>query len=987
MPKRLAVVVMLLVGVAGRLAAQVAPDADWRTLESDHFRVTYGPGLERLAARAAAVGEAAHARLSRELARAPRGKVDVLVTDFADVSNGTAVVFPSNRIVLYARPPVDEMSLSHFDEWIELVMVHELTHVFHADLAGPVGQGVRGVFGRVPLSWPVFPATSGPTWSLEGLATVIESTHTGAGRVYGSYHEMVLRTAVLEGAFESIDQMSGTSPVWPGAARVYVYGSMFLDFVARTRGPEALGEVVDKTATALVPPFLSFDGIGKRALGTSFTDLYDEWTRSLEATYGRLADSLRAEGLTVGERVAGAGYRAGFPRVGPDGRVAYASSDGRSTPVTRVFDPAKGTDRRLSRRNGLGPVSWLPDGRLITAQTEFLDPYRIVTDLYRLGVDGSEERLTRGARLDQPDVAPDGRRVVAVESANGTNRLVVYDLVTGETTPVVASAPDVHWAYPRWSPDGARIAAVRWREGAFHDVVVLDDRGTLLHEVTRDRAVDTGPAWSPDGRYVLFSSDRTGIPNLYAFDLEAGEEAAGGATALRQVTNVLTGAFHPDVSPDGRWIYFTAYHADGFAIERIPFDPATWRPAPPVREELAAGGEDRRKAVQDVPLAPPRPYSPILTVLPRHWLPTYESSNVTGTFLGLRTGGSDLVGRHAWTLEARYAPGDQRFEGAASYEYAGLGNPTLAVSASREWDGVRVNVGGNVARFLEREDVVDVSASIRHRRWRHSALLDVGIERVRRRFELHDAPGYVPTDPKDDLAGVRASAAFSNVQRHAFSISNEDGVVAAATLRRRWDLDPARLGDGTLLDRGYDEAIGRVMAYKAVPLVGFANHVLAGRVSARIRDGAAPALFGIGGAAAAGVDLVAGRVGGTSRLLPVRGFDEDARIGTRAWTGTLEYRFPLRSIGRGYRLWPVFLDRLSGAAFLDAGSAWCTTAQKETLPGCGDAEDVILSAGAELGIDLTLFYNAAVRLGIGFASPLHGSPSGSRLYIQAGPSF
>src|SRR5690606_32102757 len=112
------------------------------------------------------------------------------------------------------------------------------------------------------------------------------------------------------------------------------------------------------------------------------------------------------------------------------------------------------------------------------------------------------------------------------------------------------------------------------------------------------------------------------IPNLYAYDLAAGDDAA----ALRQATSVLSGAFYPDGPPDGRWIYFTGYHADGYHIERIPFDTAAWRsPAPRVlafaAEDGAAilpqpgarGGEGQGGNV--------RGYSALPTLLPRAWLP------------------------------------------------------------------------------------------------------------------------------------------------------------------------------------------------------------------------------------------------------------------------------------------------------------------------------------------------------------------------------
>ena len=51
------------------------------------------------------------------------------------------------------------------------------------------------------------------------------------------------------------------------------------------------------------------------------------------------------------------------------------------------------------------------------------------------------------------------------------------------------------------------------------------------------------PSFSPDGRFVVFSSDRTGIYNLFAYEL--------ATERLYQVTNLVSGAFQPTVSPDG----------------------------------------------------------------------------------------------------------------------------------------------------------------------------------------------------------------------------------------------------------------------------------------------------------------------------------------------------------------------------------------------------------------------------------------------------
>src|SRR5205814_2065228 len=75
---------------------------------------------------------------------------------------------------------------------------------------------------------------------------------------------------------------------------------------------------------------------------------------------------------------------------------------------------------------------------------------------------------------------------------------------------------------PAWSPDGSRIAFSAWRKGGFRDIVVVELASGKTQDVTHDRAVDQQPSWSADGRYVFFSSDRTGIANIYAFDMRDG---------------------------------------------------------------------------------------------------------------------------------------------------------------------------------------------------------------------------------------------------------------------------------------------------------------------------------------------------------------------------------------------------------------------------------------------------------------------------------
>jgi hypothetical protein len=453
------------------------------------------------------------------------------------------------------------------------------------------------------------------------------------------------------------------------------------------------------------------------------------------------------------------------------------------------------------------------------------------------------------------------------------------------------------------------------------------------------------------------------------------------------VTNLLTGAFFPDISPDGRWIYFSGYHADGFHIERIPFDPATWRDPAPLRALALPGKggevESDRMREEHGDLTPSRSYSVLATLRPYYWLPYWSGSTFTGTFHGVQTGGEDLVGRHGYTLAAAYAPRQKLLEGRLDYRYAGLGNPVLSLSAERQWDAFPVTTSNVPWAFMvEREDALRVTATLVSRQIRSAKSLSVGAEGVARHRSLREADGYAVRNPNDRLAGVVVQGAFANYRAQPFSISPEDGLSLSLTGRRRWDLRPGTAADGSPVRQGYDELSGQLAAYKALPLPGFAHHVLAARGSARWRQGAGASLFGIGGASGTALDLGLEAVGGNYRFLPLRGVPDDARFGTRAWSASLEYRFPIALVGRGYRLLPLFLDRLSGTFFLDAAHAWCSNGEQERFATrCGTADVPLAAAGAELGID------AGLRLRGGIALPVQGAPAHPTFYFRLGHSF
>ncbi|MCY3678878.1 MAG: BamA/TamA family outer membrane protein [Gemmatimonadetes bacterium] len=1027
-PTVVALAAICLVSALPLQAQTTPPNEEWREFPTDHFVVTYPARLGDLATRAAALAERAYTVLAERFVDTPAVPVQLLLTDHADIANGFASPNPYNRITIFARPPTDGGSISYFDDWLELVITHELVHTFHLDMTGALGNVVRKVFGRVPAVWPVFPSGATPTWLTEGLATYFESHLTGAGRVKGTWQEMVMRTNALEGSPGTLDQVSGHSPVWPAGHRPYVYGARYLAHMAEAYGEQSMGDYARAVAGLWVP--FRLNSAARDAFGTTVSDSWEVWQNHMAAVYAAEAEALAAVApITEGETVEGSGRLAEQAMVSPDGeRLAFVRSDGVDATQIRVSSPDGSNARRLTRVNGVGgTLSWMPDGGVLFSQLDFTDPYRLTSDLYRAAPDGTVSRLTRGQRVTYADVSPDGSRAVAVQEGGGTNNLVIVDLATGEVTPLMDPQADRHWAYPRWSPAGGRIVAVRWVAPAFMDIVVLDESGSVTVELTHDRAVDTTPFWTPDGSSVIWSSDRTGIPNLFAATLHADSSAT-----IRQVTNVLGGASHPSVDPASRWIHYSSYHADGWHIERIPYAPGDWfepqATSPrfagrPIRfdgafEPTTPGPTEAEASTPAYGLdegtgrpAGERSYRAGSTLLPRYWLPLYtraeEGTDQDGVrrevfdqTVGMRLVGRDLVGRHSYSIAGRVGLNDRRFGGGFSYNYNGFGNPTLGLSVSQSHDAssrtLSVRFPDDSTReffLIERERRAFLSTSFLRRRYRTSTALYVRGGVVREELSLQDPNGNEgPTlsspAPRTSYTELSATLSAANTQRRAMSFSREDGLRGFVTARMRRQRGVDAVDRGVIgADRGYGEISGELSAYKALGRLGFANHVLGLRFSAGAAAGPGANQFHFDAGGAEGtVESVTGLglFGGSPRLFPVRGYRSNYRSGRIAWTGSVEYRFPLAVIDRGLGLFPLFFDRMHGAVFADAGNAWGPTLDRTGYDNPRRA--MLASVGAELSVIVGALYlpGTTIRAGVGLPLRFEDDPV---FHVRVGNSF
>jgi len=166
---------------------------------------------------------------------------------------------------------------------------------------------------------------------------------------------------------------------------------------------------------------------------------------------------------------------------------------------------------------------------------------------YRLVVadqDGENETVILQSTdpIMSPAWSPDSRRLAYVSFENDRSSVWVQTLRTGNRIQV-SNKPGINGA-PSFSPDGRELALTLGGIDGNLDIHVLDLSTRQTRRLTTHRAIDTEGSWSPDGRHIYFTSDRSGGPQVYRVP------ATGGTP--ERVTFEGSYNARPRLSPDGK---------------------------------------------------------------------------------------------------------------------------------------------------------------------------------------------------------------------------------------------------------------------------------------------------------------------------------------------------------------------------------------------------------------------------------------------------
>jgi Tol biopolymer transport system component/tRNA A-37 threonylcarbamoyl transferase component Bud32 len=245
-------------------------------------------------------------------------------------------------------------------------------------------------------------------------------------------------------------------------------------------------------------------------------------------------------------------------------------------------------------------------------------------------------------------ISTDGSRIAYSAQSMKSNLLSLH--LSGRSSetagdPRALTAETVRNSFPVFSPDGGRVAFIKFRPGVNSDVWVVDAEGANPHQLTSDPAIDYFPSWLPGGERVAFQSNRGGSWALWSVEL-TGREAPFG----RELGDLDV----PRLSPDGTQVLFQSNRGGATNVWTVPigggpprqitFDAelmgfGCWSPDGRLLAVEAKRGDDQQIAVVPSQGGPTRQ---LTSGRGQNWLHSFSPDGDKIAFAGLRSGSWNL---------------------------------------------------------------------------------------------------------------------------------------------------------------------------------------------------------------------------------------------------------------------------------------------------------------------------------------------------------
>jgi len=570
------------------------------TIESAHFRIHYHRGLEHLTPRVANRLEQLY-QIYAETYHITLPKKTTVVLYESEIPD--AFAYP-NFNFLYLGVHDYEFNLRGSSDWFDDVLTHEYAHVvsISTGLKFPtvIPEIQAGYFthpnaGARFEGLHFFPSETMPIWFLEGIAQY-ESSRRGADS-WDSHRDMIMRTLTLSGKTLSWPHMQVFAGKGDDFEKTYNHGFSLIMYIAETYGYEKIVSILRENARV---GRLSFDGSVKAVLGISAKQLYSDWQEHLNRKY-------KAQMKTVGTQVYGRkinkeGYDNGHPMFSPDGKkIFFISNDENDYSFRSLF--SYNLSDSVDEKKRIKPEMQIssdfdihaPSGKIafvsMKSRKSYQNPEMGGQKTFDLFIDTlppdkpkffrkkTEKQVTEQKSVFAASFSPAGDKLacavrkfdrffLAITDTSGKDMRVVYPRVDsakeffkGTALPNNSDSASFGTIFSlSWSPGGNQIA-VDYIDGDSRKIGVYDTLQKSFSVILDDEYDQRNPSFNKDGSALYFSSDRSGIFNIYRYTFKTGK--------VEKLTNVSGGAFHPSVSGDGKKLVYSGYDRDGYGIYLI----------------------------------------------------------------------------------------------------------------------------------------------------------------------------------------------------------------------------------------------------------------------------------------------------------------------------------------------------------------------------------------------------------------------------------
>ncbi|MCK4700506.1 MAG: PD40 domain-containing protein, partial [Bacteroidales bacterium] len=375
-----------------------------------------------------------------------------------------------------------------------------------------------------------------PLWMVEGMAEYLS---------IGSVDEhtaMWMRDAILNDDFPTLKEMTRNQKYFP-----YRYGQAFWAFVAKTWGD-----------TIIVPLFVETAKFGyeeaiKRKIGLTAETFSGIWKSAMERYYtGIMTDTIDNP---TGEKILFSGNAGNMnlsPSISPDGQYVVFLSERDVLSLDLFLANAENGKiiKKLSstiHRNEIDALNylessgtWSPDSKKFAFSAFDKGKNKLLIIDIKKGKLVEEYNIPGILSFNNPAWSPDGESIVIAGLVDGINNLYRFHMNENRVEQITNDR--YSYIQPSFSPDGKHLVFATDREPDETDIsntafnigiIDLEEKGNIRILPVFYGADNLNPVFASDGESVYFLSNRDGFRNLYRFHLETGK--------TYQMTRYMTG--------------------------------------------------------------------------------------------------------------------------------------------------------------------------------------------------------------------------------------------------------------------------------------------------------------------------------------------------------------------------------------------------------------------------------------------------------------